>query len=311
MAKQRKKIPGSIEAEVMYKSHLQCCVCQSKGDHIHHLNGDTSNYEFTNLILLCFPHHELASIKGNLGKKLSIPTLRLYRENHYKTIEAGRTAKIERINKPLTESSLTEEKILEISKNALIIIELEKIKERYFEADWKNKTGILEEIRKYSVHTNTRLALEVYDFLSFAASQTRAGMPEDLALGIFSAIMDFKPTFGKGKQKELYELGKLGIEIGDNLVYDSFIYLKKLSVARWGLTIIKFFYILAKKQNNLKLKKVVKEFYIEAHSNLNRPERNDLGNAKALLKVFENTLEDGDLSFPISSNELYRLIEAE
>lgn len=311
MSKSRKKIPGHIEADIMFKSHLQCCVCQQKGDHIHHIDENPSNNNLDNLILLCFKHHELATIKGNLSKKLTKPTLLKYREEHYRNIENERRAKSKSFDKPLIESNLTEEKLLEISKNALIIIELEKIKERYFKAEWKEKSEILSELHKYAHHTNIRLAFEVLQFLSMAANQTRSGMPEQNALGIYSTLSDFIPHFDAEEQIHFVELGKESIDIAFSITYDSFIYLRKLSVAIWGLTIVNEIYLIAKQCNNFEIKALIKEFYSNIHLSLNRPERDDLKSACILVKAFETNLEENSLSTPVLPREIYLMIQNE
>jgi len=87
-----------------------------KGDHIHHLDGNPSNNNIDNLALLCFEHHNMASVTGNLSKKLSRLTILNYREHHYKVIELARQRQLGIFDKPV--ETLTEEKILVIAKNA-------------------------------------------------------------------------------------------------------------------------------------------------------------------------------------------------
>ncbi len=312
MVKIRTKIPENTAAEVVFRAHRQCCVCKKRGDHIHHIDGDPSNNDINNLVLLCFDDHNEATIKQSLRRTLTPAIILKYREQHHKAIEAERKITIDSIDAPLTKSSLTEEKLLEISKNAIIILELEKIKERYYKSDWTEKSEILQELQKYSNHRNNRLTLEIFEFLSGAANHARAGMTESVALGIFSLVMDFAPSFrGISKRKEIIEIGRLGVEIGHSIVYDSFIYLKKLSVARWGLTIVKFIYKLATENKITALQEAVKAFYVEAFSNLKRPERNDLEDSKRLLEVFYQSLDDRNLSFPPTSNDLWQMMEEE
>lgn len=312
MAKIKTKIPEPIAAEVMFRAHLLCCVCKKKGDHIHHIDGDPANNDINNLAYLCFTDHNEATITGSLRRKLT-PTLILkYRGLHYKTIEEERRITRQNLGQPLSKSNLNEEKLLEISKNAIIMIELEKIKDRYYDADWDGKGKILQELSKYSRHRNNRLTLEVFEFLSVAANQARAGMTESVALGIFSLVMDFAPSFrGTRNRNEIVEIGRLAIEMGHSIVYDAFIYLKKLSVARWGLTIVKFIYILATESKVKKLQNNIEEFYVESFNNLNRRERDDLDNAKLMLETFKESLHDKNLSFPPMPDGLWQIVESE
>ena len=99
--KKRVKIPPATEAEVMFKSDLQCCICQQKGDHIHHLDSDPSNNNIDNLALLCFKHHDEATITGSLSKKLSRQTILNYREHHYKVIEFARQRQLGTFDSPV------------------------------------------------------------------------------------------------------------------------------------------------------------------------------------------------------------------
>ena len=57
MAKQRVKIPKATEDDLMLKSKGNC-YCGKRGDQIHHIDGDPSNNNFDNLVLLCFDHHD-------------------------------------------------------------------------------------------------------------------------------------------------------------------------------------------------------------------------------------------------------------
>lgn len=100
----RIKLPASIESQIMFESHCMCCVCQKRGDHIHHLDGNNSNNIFDNLILLCFDHHDQASVVGSLSKKLSKDTLKKYRQHHYLKVQASRTKELEEYQAKIAET---------------------------------------------------------------------------------------------------------------------------------------------------------------------------------------------------------------
>jgi hypothetical protein len=77
--------------------------------------------------------------------------------------------------------SLTEEDVLHITKTAIIIIELEKIKEEYSNTEWEGREEVIKKLYKYSDHSNCQLAKEVFYFLSNVVEQTRGGMTPSIA----------------------------------------------------------------------------------------------------------------------------------
>lgn len=310
--KKRTKIPKATDAEVVFKSDMKCCVCKKKGDHIHHLDGKPDNNKFENLALLCFEHHELASIKGNIGKKLKKEAIVKYRNQHYQEIENARKRALGVFDNPI-KNNFSEELLLSTTKTAIILVELDKIKNKYFGAEWEERSDILHEISIYHDHMTHRLSFAVLDFLELASSQTRAGLTESVAIAIDSLVLTYCHPFDNSKpkqKKQSIELGKLGIRIGENIAYDSFIHLRDLNLAMWGLTIIKYVYREAKREGIKELVEEVKNVYKGLGNTLKRPERDDLGNAQQMLKEFYADLDVWDLAFPVLSPPLMKIIES-
>jgi len=308
--KKRIKIPTSTEGQLLYQTDYKCCVCNERGDHIHHLDGNPSNNNLDNLVFLCFKDHDLASSKGPSRKSLTKETIINYRNHHYQVIDNRRKKELGVLDKPIPE--LTDEKLLTVTKNALIILEIENIKTKYFEAEWDKRAVILNELDKYVNHKNNRLAYDILEFLSSAASQTRSGMTENVALSIFGHILNFSPSFyDKQERKQTIELAKQCIHIGDNIAYDSFIYLRKINIAMYGLTIMKFIYREAKRNKILELQNEVENSYEELKSTVQRHERNDLGDALETLQIFYADLEVWDLAFPILPEHLMKRLDKE
>ncbi|MFW6247415.1 MAG: hypothetical protein ACOC22_04580 [bacterium] len=309
--KKRTKIPPETEAEVMFKSDLQCCICQEKGDHIHHLDSDPNNNNINNLALLCFKHHDQATITSSLSKKLSRKTILNYREHHYKVIAYSRQRQLNKFNRPV--DKLTEEKLLIIAKNATIIIELEKIKEEYFSSNWDKRVDILDQLGKYINHSNHRLALDIFEFLSLIAGQTGSGgMTYNLGISVFGTVLDFFPSFyNEEKTTETIELAKKCIYIGYNIAYYSFIHLNNIAVATSGLLIIKFIYQSAKEYNITEVLEEVNRTYDELELTLQRPERSDLEDAEEMIKIFRTDLEKRNLTLPILTPNLMKRFEIE
>ncbi len=303
----RKKIPDATQADVIFKSNRECVVCSNhkQGDHIHHLDGNDSNNELENLAFLCFDCHHEATLTGGLRKKLSAKTIVKFRDNKYQVVAAERENALKVFNAPI--SGLTTEDLLTVTKNAVIIIELEKIKQEYFSADWLKRSDVLVGLHKFSDHTNFRIAVDVFHFLLAAASQTRGGMTTDVASSILYLIIDFFPSSEKEKKKTV-ELANQCVNIAFSLVYDATIHLKNYNVAMYGLTILKYIHKKGKQQKIKQLVEKVSKTYQEIEKTLQRPERNDLGDALQLVQEFKADIEEGSLALPLLSNNLMKLI---
>lgn len=305
----RKRIPDEIQADVIFKSNRECVVCKNhkRGDQIHHIDGDKSNNKFENLAFLCFDCHNEASLTGSLRKKLSAKAIIKFRDHKYQVIAKERENSLKLFNSPV--SGLTTEDILATTKSAIIIIELEKIKEEYFSANWDKRSSIIGKLQKFSDHTNFRVAFDVFSFLAMAADQTRSGMTTDVAISVFSILLDYFPYSDEkvGKEK-IVELSNQCTNIAFSLVYDSFIYLKNFDIAMYGLTILKYIYKKGKQNKLRQLIDKVNETYVEIERNLQRPARKDLGEALQLVQEFKADIEEGSLAFPELSGNLMKLI---
>jgi len=299
------KIPKKIATEVIYKSDRKCCICKEEGVHIHHLKGKNDN-RFENLVFLCFKHHDEVSKSGGLSRNLTPEIIIAYRDDHYKEIEIMRNNRKAVINNDI--SQLTEELLLTASMNAQIILEIDKIAEDFFNSNVKDDK-ILNRLAKYEPHTNNRIALAVFEFLDRVADMTRTGIPADIHLSILFLIDSFFPDVKNFENvNETVELGNMCIDIGFNITYDSAIYLKKLRVVMYGLTIIKCVYIKAKEFQIEELLNRVSEIYSEIEASLERPERNDLSETMELVAIMKSDLDSRGLRFPSLPQHLMSLI---
>ncbi len=75
----RKKIPPKVSSELLVANRHACCVCQSKGVQIHHIDEDSSNNSIENLAALCLPCHDQASMQIGLSKKLRAEEIKIYK----------------------------------------------------------------------------------------------------------------------------------------------------------------------------------------------------------------------------------------
>lgn len=306
----RRKISDKTEAEIMFKSDLRCCICQGIGDHIHHLDEDVSNNDAENLALLCYEHHNKASLKGGLSRKLSKATIIKFREAHYKNIEKKRMQSVLNVTNSI--SKLTSEDLLQAAKDAILLLELEEIKEAYFNSTWNERIAVVERLNKFAQHGSYRTAYEVLSFLSSAAGQTRGGMPIDLAEKIAFLTVYFLPLpYTNVRKKEEFEIGTICMNIGLGLAYDGAIKLRKLSILQYGLWLWKHVFVRAKKTKNTKLEKEVIQYYENFGSTLERPERSDLDNALELVLIFRKDLATSQLTLPIYTKQLDEIIDKE
>lgn len=116
--KSMKKIPEDTEAEILFKANLLCCVDQERDDHIHHIDGDPSNADIDNLVLLCFNCHDRATVKSTLRKKLSPKALMKFRNHHYQVTQSARDKLLKKLDRPITQ--LTEQVLLKASMEVTI-----------------------------------------------------------------------------------------------------------------------------------------------------------------------------------------------
>ncbi|MCA9735139.1 HNH endonuclease [candidate division KSB1 bacterium] len=305
----RKKVSDEIQAEVIFKSNRECVVCDThkRGDHIHHIDGDNSNNEFENLAFLCFDCHSEATMQRSLKKKLTPKAIIKFRDHKYQVIATERKNSLKTFNSPI--NGLSTEDLLRISTNAIIIIEIEKLKEEYFSADWAGRSNIISKLQKFSDHTDFRVAVDVYKFLTHAADLTRGGMTSDIAGSIFSLVIDFFPySENKEDSDKTIELAKQCSNIAFSLVYDAIIYLKNYEIVMFGLSILKFIYLRGKRQKIQQLVDRVNETYREIEQTLLRPEMDDLGDALQLINEFRTHIDETNLSFPPISDNLMKLL---
>jgi hypothetical protein len=79
----RTPIPAHIAARVLFSSDRTCCICRAPGKavQIHHIDGDPSNHDLSNLAVLCLEHHRDTQIQGGFDRKLDAHQIILYRDD--------------------------------------------------------------------------------------------------------------------------------------------------------------------------------------------------------------------------------------
>jgi hypothetical protein len=80
MNRTRTPIPPKVASALLLANRHACCVCQKIQVQIHHIDEDPSNNEPENLAVLCLDHHDHASMKIGLSKKLRPDEVRSYKK---------------------------------------------------------------------------------------------------------------------------------------------------------------------------------------------------------------------------------------
>jgi hypothetical protein len=202
------------------------------------------------------------------------------------------------------------DELLEINRTALIQIEIAKIKFD-FSYDWSESIELLDKLYAFTDFRNEIIARDILNFLNInVSSATRSNMPSSIACSIEGLVFSYFPSSYDDKDREMrIENGKECLFIGFNLAYDALIHTNNYKVAQWGLSIWKFIYRESQRNNMPELVAAVLEKYKELEQTLARPERDDLQNAKDLVRAFKDDLESFHLSIPFLPPNLYRLIE--
>jgi hypothetical protein len=91
--KRRKAIPSQIESEVLIQSRRRCSLCfglnknqEEKSGQIAHIDQNSSNNSFSNLVFLCLNHHDAYDSRPSQSKGYTEIEIKHYREELYKTL---------------------------------------------------------------------------------------------------------------------------------------------------------------------------------------------------------------------------------
>lgn len=204
-----------------------------------------------------------------------------------------------------TESGIRDRSIdigsLNTVKTALIILEVEKLKEEFFFTNWNSE--VLNKFAKFSDHNNSVIAELVLEFAHRVAETTRSNGTE-LISHIDSLVYNFFPTsYDETEVETNASLGETVVNIGFDIAYDCVIKLNDLYMMQHGLTLIKYAYKYAKHHKVDALTQKVNETYRYLEGTLERPEK-DLSDARKLLQVFKQDLDTHSLAYPVVSDDL-------
>ncbi len=77
----RPRIPQKIADSLMFANDHTCCVCRAKGKQvqIHHIDGDDSNNDISNLAVLCLECHSRVTGNEGLGRRYTSGEIKGYK----------------------------------------------------------------------------------------------------------------------------------------------------------------------------------------------------------------------------------------
>jgi hypothetical protein len=205
---------------------------------------------------------------------------------------------------------LTSEDLLNAAKEAIILLEIEKLKIEYFNIRKSERGSVLDKFDAYENHISSRIAYEVLTFLVKVTYGTRDDMHPDTAKQIYFLATKFlRVPNTKSTTTEKNQLGIEALRVSLNMFYDSIIHLRNLEIAQWALLLTKNVYWFSKVEKLNALTEKVHENYKEFERHLIRPERNDLDNAKALLQVYKEDLNVRSLTFAPLPQHLHDVMQ--
>lgn len=297
MSKKRLPIPKNIQNEIMDQSRGYC-YCGKRGDEIHHIDKKPDNNDIDNLVLLCHDHHDEASVTNGLRKRLSPAQIKRARNKLYKQNEEK--AKLELKNYTHTLKRVTDENLYRASLDAVVTLDILKISNEYsWENNWEKRRKILLRLGMFVNHASIRTNREIIHALVRASEYPREGMTASVADAISFLTIEFFPYPENVKEKAItLDLAESCGQIAFDIIYDALIYLGNFAIACAGLDLLKYLQIRSKVLKMPKIEQIVAKNYAELERNLQRPERNDLENAKRLLSIYKENLNKSGLRVP-------------
>ncbi len=274
------------------------CYCRKPGVHIHHIDLEKTNHDFDNLVMICFEHHDDASVKGGLKRRPNATQIKMMRDQLYLDNDEKRKLELEHYNKQL--KTVSPKNLRQAAMDANIIMKWIDLREGFFdEPDWGKRGERLYKFQRYSEYSSLYTKQYAINFAVELSSWTRNDMPWGFAYGIESLILDYFPfSEEEDDRPKVIELCKKCAHAAANIVYDASLYLNDLSVASVGLEILKYVYRQGVELGIREVSDAVLEEYVDLKQHLDRPERNDLTDSKRLLQVFKDDLDKRGLGFP-------------
>jgi hypothetical protein len=242
MKKFRSKVPQETADDVMYKSDRLCPVCGELGHQIHHLDENPSNNDPDNLMLLCFIHHDEATSKKKLSRKLSAGLLRKYRNEHYEKIVLKRKPIVRTIDGQSIPQS--DDVAFMAALDAIVCVEVEKINAKLSTKDWKLVENTIYNLNSFPRSIGFRARASILDVLYTLSTNTRHNMPLSVARAINNITLNTLPIRSYSETNIVtvsdseQQLLRTGVHIGYDVAYDAIKYLQNIKIVDEGIQIM-------------------------------------------------------------------------
>jgi len=94
MPSARIRIPVKVKDEILFLADHTCSICTTplKDVQIHHIDGDSSNNQLSNLIVACLDCHSRMTGTRGLGRAYTVGEVRKYKRNWEARVRARRSA---------------------------------------------------------------------------------------------------------------------------------------------------------------------------------------------------------------------------
>lgn len=202
--------------------------------------------------------------------------------------------------------SLSESELLEAAKSAVILVDLAKIKYRYYQSELHLREDILDELRVYKPILTDITTVEIYNFLFEVADSINYRSSDDFGEAIFLLVMHF---FSE-ETKEIDTILDISINIGSQLISASIFNFENFKIGVYGLSTWKWTYMNAKWRGKKEIMGRIKSEY-EQMKNFFYEDNVKISNYEGkiqLIEIFEKDLEKADLTFPRIPNKILKLI---
>lgn len=200
----------------------------------------------------------------------------------------------------------SESELFKAAKSAAILVDLEKIKYKYFYSELHLRGDILNELRVYKAISTDITTIEIYNFLFEVSDEINCRNSEDFGATVFSLVMHFFPE----ETNEIDTILDLSTNIGSQLILDSIFNLENFKIGIYGLSTWKWVYLSAKRNGKNEIMERIKSEY-DLIKKIFYEKNIQISNHKEkfqLIEIFEADLEKAGLTFPKIPNELLKLI---
>lgn len=245
----RTKIPGRVSDIVRIQSVDRCCVCERRGQQIHHLNENNSDHDLDNLALLCLGCHDRATRGPGLGHGLSARTIRSFRGRWYGLVaeRAERFARRPKLDK------FRSKKHVDDLHHVLLAHEVRKLRwaiarESSNKRNWPAIAVHVGSLWEYAREGSPMVQEEVLEAVDGAVSLTRFGMHYETAENIRGVLTELiplprrrRPGVPRSAREDEKRLERI-LYILWNLAYDAILYNENLAIAEAALDPLKWIY---------------------------------------------------------------------